>query len=140
MKAFHNAGVRTTCFISPIFPGITDVPAIVERARDRCNLIWLENLNLRGAFKADILDYIARARPDLAPLYDAIYKRGDMGYWQKLDRKLASFAEQRGLDYLVNDDTLRRPFEAPPVMVNYFYHAKIKKSAQHKAGRGPLSS
>lgn len=140
MKAFHNAGVRTTCFISPIFPGITDVPAIVERARDRCNLIWLENLNLRGAFKADILGYIARARPDLAPLYDAIYKRGDMGYWPELDRKLASFAEQRGLDYLVNDDTLQRPFEAPPVMVNYFYHAKIKKSAQHKAGRGPLSS
>ena len=23
MKAFHDAGVRTTCFISPIFPGLT---------------------------------------------------------------------------------------------------------------------
>ena len=27
MKAFHDAGVRTTCLISPIFPGITDAPA-----------------------------------------------------------------------------------------------------------------
>ena len=29
MKTLHDAGVRTTCFISPIFPGITDVPAIL---------------------------------------------------------------------------------------------------------------
>ena len=29
MKAFHKAGVRTTCFISPIFPVITDVKAII---------------------------------------------------------------------------------------------------------------
>lgn len=34
MKAFHDAGVRTTCFISPIFPGITDVKAIIERAEE----------------------------------------------------------------------------------------------------------
>lgn len=32
LKAFHDAGVRTTCFISPIFPEITDVKAIIERA------------------------------------------------------------------------------------------------------------
>ena len=57
MKAFHDAGVRTTCFISPIFPEITDAKAIVERAKDRCNLIWLENLNLRGNFKAQIMAY-----------------------------------------------------------------------------------
>lgn len=29
MKAFHDAGVRSTCFISPIFPGITDAPPVV---------------------------------------------------------------------------------------------------------------
>lgn len=46
MKAFYLAGVRTTCFISPIFPGITDIKAIIRRAMSQCNLIWLENLNL----------------------------------------------------------------------------------------------
>lgn len=30
MKAFHDAGIRTNCFVSPIFPGITDVKAIIE--------------------------------------------------------------------------------------------------------------
>ena len=50
MAAFYRAGVRTTCFISPIFPGLTDVEAIVRRVQGQCNLIWLENLNLRGSY------------------------------------------------------------------------------------------
>lgn len=130
MEVFHNAGVRTTCFISPIFPGITDVPAIVEQARDHCNLIWLENLNLRGVFKADILGYIAEKRPDLIPLYDAICRKGDLAYWRELDAELTTYAEGVGLEYRINDDTMERPFDAPPVMVNFFYHEKIKKSAR----------
>lgn len=63
MKELHNAGIRTTCFISPTFPGITDAPAIIEAARDRCNLVWLENLNLRGGYKADILGLHRREAP-----------------------------------------------------------------------------
>ena len=55
MKAFHDAGVRTTCFISPIFPGITDLPAIIRRAKDQCNLVWLENLNLRAVIRKRFL-------------------------------------------------------------------------------------
>ena len=81
MKAFHDAGVRTTCFISPIFPGITDLPAIIRRAKDQCNLVWLENLNLRGGYKKTILDYIAEKHPSLVPLYDAIYNKKGRGYW-----------------------------------------------------------
>lgn len=77
MRAFHEAGVRTTCFISPIFPGITDVPAIIRRAKDQCNLIWLENLNLRGGYRKTILDYIAARHPSLTSLYEAIYIHGD---------------------------------------------------------------
>lgn len=77
MKAFHNAGVRTTCFISPIFPGITDVKAIIQSAKEQCNLIWLENLNLRGGYKTAIMDYIQRKPPDLMPLYQEIYSNND---------------------------------------------------------------
>ena len=85
MKAFHDAGVRTTCFISPIFPGITDVKAIIQRAREQCNLIWLENLNLRGGYKTIIMDYIQRKHPDLLPLYQEIYTKNDHRYWELLD-------------------------------------------------------
>ena len=57
MKQIYNAGIRTVCFISPIFPGITDVKAIVNRVKDYADLIWLENLNLRGQFKRAIMGY-----------------------------------------------------------------------------------
>ena len=70
MKEVYDAGIRTVCFISPVFPGITDIEAIIERAKDQCDLVWLENLNLRGGFKKTIMDYIADRHPDLLPLYD----------------------------------------------------------------------
>ena len=132
MKIFHDAGVRTTCFISPIFPGITDVKAIIEKAKDKCNLIWLENLNLRGTFKPVIMNYIKQKHPKLYPLYDEIYNKNNDLYWQELDAELQSFAKKQGLEYKTNDDSFTKPFEAKPVIVNYFYHSKIKKSAQRK--------
>lgn len=133
MKAFHDAGVRTTCFISPIFPGITDVPAIIRRVKDQCNLIWLENLNLRGSYKAAILDYIEEKRPDLLPLYQAIYRRNDRTYWAVLDEETRRFTAAQGLAYVRDDDSMRRPFDAPPIVVNFFFHEQITKSAKKEA-------
>ncbi len=135
MKAFYEAGVRTTCFISPIFPGITDVPAIIRRARNQCHLIWLENLNLRGGYKQTILGYIADRHPELTPLYDAIYRRKDRTYWAELDARMRRFCEEEGLPYVRDDDSMRRPFDAPPVVVNYFFHEEIIPSAKKKAGK-----
>lgn len=135
MQAFYRAGVRTTCFVSPIFPGITDVQAIIRRVKDQCNLIWLENLNLRGGYKAVIMDYIQAAHPQLLPLYRGIYSGRDRSYWEGLDAELKAFAAQMGLDYVTNDDSVKRPFHAPPVIVNYFYHEQIRKSARREGER-----
>lgn len=129
METFHRAGIRTTCFISPIFPGITDVEAIIQRAREHCNLIWLENLNLRGSYKPAIMNYIKEKYPRLFPLYQEIYTKGNRSYWEMLDAKLKAFTSSIGLDYAVNDDSMNRSFDAPPVVVNYFYHEQIEKSA-----------
>ncbi len=60
-------------FISPIFPGITDVPALV-------------------------------------PLYGAVYQKGDRSYWARLDEEM-------------------RPFEDPPIVVNYFFHEEMIATA-----------
>ena len=129
MKKLHEAGIRTTCFISPIFPGLTDVPAIIDQVKGRCQLVWLENLNLRGSYKAVILDYIRHRHPELAELYEEIYFQGSRLYWEALDREMESFAKASGLPYVTNDDRMQRPFDAPPVIVNFFYHEIIKKSA-----------
>lgn len=129
MEAFYKAGVRTTCFISPIFPGITDVKEIIQRTKVQCNLIWLENLNLRGGYKTVIMDYIQEKHPDLLLLYQDIYNKNGRRYWELLDAELQAWAAEIGLDYVTNDDSMNRPFEAPPIIVNFFYHSEIKKSA-----------
>lgn len=129
MKEFHRAGVRTTCFISPIFPGITDVKEIILQAKEQCNLIWLENLNLRGGYKTEILEYIERKHPELLPLYREIYQNRNRSFWEALDGELKKYAAEIGLEYVTNDDSMQRPFDAPPIIVNYFYHEQIKKSA-----------
>lgn len=130
MEAFYRAGIRTTCFVSPIFPGITDIEAIIRRVKKQCHLIWLENLNLRGSYKTVIMNYIQDTYPQLFPLYREIYCNGNRSYWEMLDRRLKTNAAEIGLDYVTNDDSIKRPFDAPPVIVNYFYHEQIKKSAR----------
>ena len=132
MKALHDAGIRTTCFISPIFPGITDCESIINRVKDQCNLVWLENLNLRGSYKGVILQYIKEKHPHLMPLYEEIYSHGSRLYWETLDTQLRKYAEGAGLSYLRDDDSMQRPFEAPLVIVNYFYHEEVRKSAKKK--------
>lgn len=134
MEQLHDAGIRTTCFISPIFPGITDVPAIIERVKNQCNLIWLENLNLRGGYKADIMNYIKEKQPELFPLYQEIYVHGSRLYWENLDRAIRSYAKKSKLEYMRDDDSMKNPFHAPPVIVNFFYHEEIKRSAK-KGGK-----
>lgn len=129
MKILHDSGIRTTCFISPIFPEITDVIVIIERVKDQCNLIWLENLNLSGSYKADIINYIKEKYP-LLPLYYEIYTQGCRVYWEKLDEKVKIYAQKAGMEYLRDDDSMQKPFNTPPVIVNFFYHEEIKKSAK----------
>ena len=127
MKIFHNAKIRTTCFISPIFPVLSDVKAIIERAKDDCNLIWLENLNLRGDYKECILKWVHENHPEFDELYYAIYRRKDLSYWFDLNEEIKEFAQALGLKYVRNDDTVKNPFDAPPIIVNYFFHEEITR-------------
>lgn len=128
MKTLYNEGITTTCFISPIFPQITDVESIINEVQGYCHFIWLENLNLRGSYKSSIMEYIRTKYPHLLPLYQEIYTQGKMNYWQWLDSKLKAFVQSRGLEYVYNDDTLTP--SSKPIVVNYFYHEKIKKNAK----------
>ena len=126
MRKVYEAGIRTVCFVSPIFPGITDVKAIIERVRDFADLIWLENLNLRGQFKGIIMSYIRENHPDVYALYDEIYNKKRMDYWESLEKEISMFAKQNGFPYMVNDLPYGRSEKGKPVIVNYFYHEKIR--------------
>lgn len=130
MRQFYEAGVQTTCFISPIFPGITDVEAIIRRAKGCCNLVWLENLNLRGDYKGRILEWIRWHHPELDQLYCDIYTKKDRTYWMQLDMQMRAFCEAEGQPYVRNDDSQRAKHGEPPVVVNYFFHEEIIPSAR----------
>ena len=129
MRRLHEEGIRTTCFISPIFPLITDCRAIIDACRDKCNLVWLENLNLRGDYKPVILEYIRVHHPELSALYDDIYLRGRRDYWFSLDQDMKAYCRHEGLEYVRNDDSMSRPFDSPPIVVNYFFHEEVKRNA-----------
>ena len=126
MRRVYEAGIRTVCFVSPIFPGITDPKAIIERVREFADLVWLENLNLRGQFKGTIMNYIREKHPELVSLYEEIYNRHKTGYWQQLESQIAAYAAEQGLPYRVNDLPYGRSEKGKPVIVNYFYHEKIR--------------
>ena len=102
MKKVYDAGIRTVCFVSPIFPEITDIPAIIERVKNQCDFVWLENLNLRGTFKPAIMKYIEDKHPDLLPLYKQIYGKNDKTYWKILEQKIESYTKENGLPYINN--------------------------------------
>ena len=128
MKQVYDAGIRTVCFISPVFPGITDFEAIFQRAKDQCDLVWLENLNLRGGFKQEILDYIGEKYPHLVPLYHAIYSKKDRSYFRALEEQAARLAAENGCPFVDNELPYGRAEPGHPVIVDYFYHEEIRGS------------
>ena len=128
MKKVYDAGIRTVCFVSPVFPGITDFEAIFERVKDQCDLFWLENLNLRGGFKKTILDYIAEKRPELVGLYDAIYKKKDRSYFEGLEARAEAMAKRYACPFVDNEMPYGRVPQGHPVIVDYFYHEEIRGS------------
>ena len=128
MKTVYDAGIRTVCFISPVFPGLTDFPAIFHRVKDQCDLVWLENLNLRGGFRQDILDYIRNTRPDLIPLYQEIYQKGNRRYFRELEKQAACLAAENNCPFVDNELPYGRAVPGHPVIVDYFYHEEIRGS------------
>ena len=128
MKQVYDAGIRTVCFISPVFPGITDFEAIFQRAKDQCDLVWLEKLNLRGGVKQEILDYIGEKYPHLVPLYHAIYSKKDRSYFRALEEQAARLAAENGCPFVDNELPYGRAEPGHPVIVDYFYHEEIRGS------------
>ncbi len=122
----YEAGIRTVCFVSPVFPGITDFEAIFERVKNQCDLFWLENLNLRGGFKKTIMNYIAGKYPDLVPLYDKIYNKHNRSYFEALEVKAEKMAKKYDCAFVDNEMPYGRVPKGHPVIVDYFYHEEIR--------------
>ncbi len=97
MRIAHEAGIHTICFIAPILPQLTSVPAIVAAVKDRADEIWLDKLNLRGQVRTPVLKFIGQHYPELLPLYKALYPVPTtlQSRWQQMPRDLALQQQQR---------------------------------------------
>lgn len=82
-----------------------------------------------------ILDYIKESHPDLLPEYHATYNRNDRSYWEMLDAKMKGFTVKLGLDYVTNDDSMIRPFQAPPLLSIIFIISKLKRTQKRSPRR-----
>lgn len=108
METLHKNGIYTVLFMSPIFPGITDYREIIEKTDSYVDEYWFENLNLRGSFKQDILGYIKSTYPQSMNLYEDLYIRGDMGFWENLAVEMEEYCKIHSIRH-----------------INYFYHKKL---------------
>lgn len=111
LKTLHQNGISTYLFISPIFPYITDISALIQAVDGSVDKIGFENLNLRGSAKADILELIRLNYPQYLEEYQKIYLHKDFTYWKNLETEIQKLSALYSI-----------PFE------NYFYHEKIKKN------------
>lgn len=115
LKVLHDNGIYSVLFMSPIFPGITNFRKMIEYSKDFVDEYWFENLNLRGSYKEDILDYIRKSYPGLMKLYREIYLQGNMEYW----RELAIDIEEYCNTHLIKH-------------INYFYHNKLVQAKSNQ--------
>lgn len=117
LKELHEAGIYAILFMSPIFPGITDFRKIIEASCSFADAYWFENLNLREPFRSDILGYIDEKYPHLHDLYDSIYRKKNMKYWEELSDDIDRYCMNNGIVY-----------------TNFFYHSKLvaEKKKQDK--------
>lgn len=111
LKTLHENGIYTILFMSPIFIGITDWKAIIEKTRRYINEYWFEDLSLRGSFKFTILEYIKSNYPRLYPLYKDLYIYGKEQKLYDMDDEI--------VDYCVSNNI---NFHA------YFHHKEVVKT------------
>lgn len=111
LKTLHENGIKTVLFMSPIFMGLTDYKGIIERTKTFIDEYWFEDLNLRGEYKYEILDYIKTKHPQLYPYYQSVYVEGNRRYLEILNKKIIKCAQDNGVkyqDYFHHADVIKR--------------------------------
>ena len=108
LKELHNNGIYTVLFMSPIFPYITEWKEIIDQTKDYVDEYWFENLNLRGSYKKEILDYIRINYSKLYSDYIDIYLKKNNKYWKDLAEEINNYCNLNNINY-----------------TNYFYHKEL---------------
>lgn len=115
LRKLHENGIYTILFMSPIFPYITEWKKIIEISKDFVDEYWFENLNLRGSYKKEILEYIKTNYSKLYDSYVEIYVKNKDEYWRNLAIEIEKFCDENNIKY-----------------INYFYHKELVEKKKEK--------
>ena len=115
LRKLHENGIYTILFMSPIFPYITEWKEIIEISKDFVDEYWFENLNLRGSYKKEILEYIKTNYSKLYDSYVEIYVKNKDEYWRNLAIEIEKFCDENNIKY-----------------INYFYHKELVEKKKEK--------
>lgn len=115
LKTLYENGIYTILFMSPIFIGITEWKAIIEETKDYIHEYWFEDLNLRGAYKYDILNYISEKYPKVYPIFERIYIKGDRQELFTMDNEIRQYCYKNKINYS-----------------DYFHHEEVIRNRQNR--------
>lgn len=108
LRTLHREGIYTILFMSPIFIGITEWREIIEQTKSYVNEFWFEDLNLRGGYKAVIMEYVKEHYPALYPLYEQIYSRGNRSPLDAIGNEIKQYCTDNDI-----------------VFSDYFHHKEV---------------
>ena len=112
LRTLHKNGIYTILFMSPIFIGVTDWKAIIETSRSSVSEYWFEDLNLRGGYKNDIMQYVQEHYPDSYPLYERIYIQSDKTPLTEMENEIIAYCHDNDIlfsDYFHHEEIIRNP-------------------------------
>ncbi|MBT3941062.1 radical SAM protein [Candidatus Woesearchaeota archaeon] len=93
LKKMKKSGLKTYCFVSPIFPGITNWKAILRKTKSFVDEYWFENLNFYPSIRANMYNFLEEYDPKLVDKYREIYTKGN-SYWYDVEKEIASYCKK----------------------------------------------
>ena len=109
LRELHDAGLNAYLFISPIFPGITDFKALIEKTYSFADIYLFENLNIRANNRSAINAFIKKFLPDKSEFYYIL--NPSCYYWENLKMQIRDYCNSREIEYRI-----------------YFSHAEERKN------------
>lgn len=110
LKKLSEAGIEVYAFVGPIFPELTLIQDIVNEIGETVDFFCFENLNLRGAYKTRVFEFINKNYPEYKKLYEDIYINKKEDYWFNKIKEIEEIFADKQIPYK-----------------NYFFHDEIKK-------------
>ena len=136
LKTLHEAGVKTSLFVAPVFPEISDITSVIDACKEHVDAVYCEALNLRTKKnRAKILTWIASNFPELMKLYLDVYSDPKMSdehtYWDKLKSDLVDYANENDLMITAYESLIKKG--CSPVIDIGFTHTGYKSAASIRA-------